>query len=479
MIHFGTDGWRAVIADTFTFGNVRLVTQAVADVLNDAHSSEHPPEVVVGYDTRFLSDRFAAETARVLAANGIIAWLTRADSPTPAISYNVKAKGAVAGIVITASHNPPRYNGFKLKSAYGGSATADECAKIEARLALNQREGREPRVMDYERAEREDRIRRFDPAWIYYQHLSEFIDLDKISERQLAIVADAMWGAGRGTFPSFLSRTRTRVTEIRGQLNPGFGGIHPEPILRHLNELVAAVQREKADVGLATDGDADRIGAIDARGGFIDPHTIFALTLRHLVENKKLRGEVVKTVSTTLIINTLAEKYGLPLHETPVGFNHIADLMMTRDVLIGGEESGGISVRGHIPEGDGILMGLMLMEVMSQTRAPLHEIGADLQAQFGPAHYARLDVHLDALLPKKQIVAALVDAAPAQIGGERVVKVDTLDGVKFTLADHGWLLIRPSGTEPVLRIYAEGRTPESVREMLAVGSALREGLVQT
>jgi alpha-D-glucose phosphate-specific phosphoglucomutase len=478
MIHFGTDGWRAVIADTFTFDNVRLVTQSVADVLNQNYNGGGQPEVVVGYDTRFLSDRFAAEVARVMAANGIVAWLTRADAPTPAISYNVKAKGAIAGVVITASHNPPRYNGFKLKWSYGGSATAEECARVEARLAENLREGLQPRVMDYDQAVAEERIRRFDPAWIYFQHLSEFIDLDKISERQLAVVADAMWGAGRGAFGSFLSRTRTRVTEIRGQLNPGFGGIHPEPILLHLNELVAAVQREKADVGLATDGDADRIGAVDARGNFIDPHTIFALTLRHLVENKKLRGEVVKTVSTTLMINTLAEKYGLTLHETPVGFNHIADLMMHRDVLIGGEESGGISIRGHIPEGDGILMGLMLLEVMSQTRAPLHEIVEDLQRNFGPAHYGRIDVHLAEPLPKKQIVTQLVESAPASIGGESVVKVDTMDGVKFYLADHSWLLIRPSGTEPVLRIYAEARSPESVKAMLETGSAIRERLVR-
>jgi alpha-D-glucose phosphate-specific phosphoglucomutase len=474
MIHFGTDGWRAVIADTFTFENVRLVTQAVADVLNDDYTGSAPPEVIVGYDTRFLSDRFAVEVARVLAGNNITAWLTRADAPTPAISYNVKAKGAVAGIVLTASHNPPRYNGFKLKASYGGSATAEECAKVESALAKG---SGQPRLMDYDQAVREERIRRFDPAWVYFQHLSELIDLDKISERQLGIVADAMWGSGRGAFGSFLSRTRTRVTEIRGQLNPGFGGIHPEPILRHLNELVAAVQRERADVGLATDGDADRIGAIDARGNFIDPHTIFALTLRHLVENKHLRGEVVKTVSTTLMINTLAERYGLTLHETPVGFNHIADLMRSRDVLIGGEESGGISIRGHIPEGDGILMGLMLMEVMSQTRAPLHEIVEDLQSNFGPAHYKRLDVHLDHPVPKKEIVQKLVESAPSQIGGERVVKVDTLDGVKFYLADHGWLLIRPSGTEPVLRIYAEGRTPESVQAMLQAGSEMRRLIV--
>lgn len=478
MIGFGTDGWRAVIADTFTFGNLRLIAQAVADAINKQHEGTEPPSVVVGYDTRFLSDRFAAEAARVLAGNGIIAWLTRTDAPTPAISYNVKKMGADAGIVITASHNPPRYNGFKLKAPYGGSATAEQCALVEDELVANERRARGPNMLDYEKALEMGLIRRFDPGWEYYQHLSELVDIDKISERELNIVADAMWGAGRGAFPTILSRSRCKVAEIRAVLNPGFGGIHPEPIMRYLNELVAAVQRVQADVGLATDGDADRIGAIDAQGSFVDPHHIFALALRHLVENRGQRGMVVKTVSTTFMINSLCEKYGLPLRETPVGFNHIADLMMQEDVLIGGEESGGISIRGHIPEGDGILMGLLLLEIMAQTRAPLHEIIADLQANFGPAHYGRIDTNLAKQLPKREMVERLSHSAPERLIGEAVGKVDTMDGVKYYLADHSWLLIRPSGTEPVLRIYAEARTPEAVQGLLKEGSAMGEKLVR-
>jgi alpha-D-glucose phosphate-specific phosphoglucomutase len=470
-IHFGTDGWRAVIADTFTFDNLRLVSQAVANSLLRRYGATPAPEVVIGYDTRFLSDRFAAETARVLAANGIIAWLTRTDAPTPAISYNVKAKNAQAGIVITASHNPPRYNGFKLKASYGGSATAEECALVEAEMEAIESSGG-VRIMDFDQAAAADLIRRFDPSWVYYQHLTNLVDLDVISRSQLNIVADAMWGAGRGAFTALLSRTRCKVTEIRGVLNPGFGGIHPEPIRRYLDELAAAIQSNHAHIGLATDGDADRIGAMDARGTFVDPHTIFALTLRHLAEKKGLRGDVVKTVSTTLMIDALAERYGMTVHETPVGFNHIADLMMKTDVLIGGEESGGISVRGHIPEGDGILMGLMLLEVMAANHAPLHEIVADLQAQVGPAVYDRLDKKLDRRIPKKQMTTFLVDHAPSHISGETVSRVDTLDGVKFYLADGGWLLIRPSGTEPVLRIYAEGRSAAEVRAMLDCGAEM-------
>ncbi|MGB7340021.1 MAG: phosphoglucomutase/phosphomannomutase family protein [Phototrophicaceae bacterium] len=477
MISFGTDGWRAVIADTFTFANLRLVAQAVADSINEEHTGDQQASIVIGYDTRFLSDRFAAETARVMAANGIIAWLSRADTSTPSISYNVVEKGADAGVVITASHNPPRYNGFKLKASYGGSATAEQSKRVEQQLRRMELEGRVPNLMDYQVAVDKDLIRKFDPSWVYYQHLSELIDFDTISETELKVVADAMYGSGRGSLATILSRTRTRVTEIRGEMNPGFGGIHPEPIQHYLTELNAAVQREHADVGLATDGDADRIGAVDAQGNFVDPHQIFSLVLRHLVENKKMTGDVVKTISTTFMIDNMVEAYGLKLHETPVGFNHIGDLMMTEDVLIGGEESGGISIKGHIPEGDGILMGLLLLEVMAYAKAPLHEIIADLQQQFGPSFYSRNDVRLTKQLAKKEVVAKLEANAPSQLIGEDVVRVNTMDGIKFYLKDNSWLLIRPSGTEPVLRIYAEARSQKAVDAMLAEGGKLGQTIL--
>lgn len=469
MIAFGTDGWRAVIAEEFTFANVQRVAQAAAEMILEKHAGSNPPEVVIGFDTRFLSDRFAIDTARVMAANGIVAWLSRADVPTPAISYNVKAKNAAAGVVITASHNPPRYNGFKLKASYGGSATAEESSIVEKYLRQNENNGRAPRLIEYQQGLDSEMIRRFDPTWIYYQHLSELLDMDKISERELKVVSDAMWGAGRGSFAAILGRTKTHVEEIRGAMNPGFGGIHPEPILRYLKDLVATVTRNHADVGLATDGDADRIGAVDAQGNFVDPHHIFALVLRHLVEHKKKTGAVVKTISTTFMIDNMAKAYHLPLHETPVGFNHIGDLMMKQDVLIGGEESGGISVKGHIPEGDGVLMGLLLLEVMAYSRAPLHEIIADLQQKFGPAHYARNDVVLARQVAKQAVVQKLQDSAPAHINGQTVTRLNTLDGIKFYMADDSWLLVRPSGTEPVLRIYAEARTPEDVQALLAQG----------
>ncbi|NIV36747.1 MAG: phosphoglucomutase/phosphomannomutase family protein, partial [Anaerolineae bacterium] len=348
-IKFGTDGWRAVISDTFTFANLRLVAQAIADfVLEEASGSQ--PEVVVGFDTRFLSDRYATEVARVLAGNRIVAHLTRADAPTPAISYAVVHKRAAAGVMITASHNPPRYNGVKLKSAFGGAASPEQAERVEAHLERNQEAARGPNMMDYQAALDQELIRRFDPAWSYYEHLGQLVDLDAISDGELRVVADAMYSSGRKCIADMLARTRCRVHEIRGEMNPGFGGIHPEPIARYLSALKAAIQAYHADLGLATDGDGDRIGAMDARGNFVDPHHIFALALRYLVEVREWSGTVVRSVSTTRMVDRLAARYGLPLVETPVGFNHIADHMLGGDVLIGGEESGGMSIKGHIPE---------------------------------------------------------------------------------------------------------------------------------
>ena len=468
-IRFGTDGWRAVISDTFTFNNLRLVAQAIADYVLAEGGNGRDPEVVIGFDTRFLSDRYAAEVARVMAGNGIVAWLTRADAPTPAVSYSVVEKQAAAGIMITASHNPPRYNGLKLKAAYGGAVSPQQARRVEHYLEKAEAQGRGPNIMDYHQAIRQDLIRRFDPVWAYYEHLSRLVDLDIISLGELRIVADAMYGSGRGCIGEMLSRTRCQVYEIRGEMNPGFGGIHPEPIGRYLNALVSAMQAHHADVGLATDGDADRIGAMDALGNFVDPHHIFALALRYLVEKRGWRGTVVKTVSTTMMIDRLAARYNLPLEETPVGFNHIADHMLQGDVLIGGEESGGISIKNHIPEGDGVLMGLLLLEIMAEAGVPLHELVADIQRQAGPTCYARTDLHLQHPVVKAEMVARLTDDAPASIGGVPVREVSTLDGVKYRLQDDSWLLIRPSGTEPVLRVYAEAPDEAGVRALLSFG----------
>lgn len=466
-IKFGTDGWRAVISETFTFGNLRLVAQAIADFIHEQNGPN--PSVIIGFDTRFLSDRYAAEVARVMAANNITSWLSRADTPTPAISYAVKQKQATAGVMITASHNPPRYNGVKLKASYGGSATPEQCHRVERLLENNLSAARGPNLMDFDRAVREERIRKFDPAWAYYEHLSTLVDLDIISSGELRVVADGMYGSGRGAFSEVLARGRTHVHNIRAEMNPGFGGIHPEPIAKHLGLLMSTLQAGHWSVGLATDGDADRIGAVDVHGNFVDPHRIFALILRYLLEKRGWTGKVVRTVSTTRMIDRIAQAHNLPLVETPVGFNHIADLMLAGGVLMGGEESGGISIKGHIPEGDGVLIGLLLLEVMADAHAPLHEIVADLLAKYGPAQYARTDMKLSRPVEKKQMVKFLVESAPANISGVAVEDVQTVDGVKYYLNDGSWLLIRPSGTEPVLRVYAEAPSDERVKALLHFG----------
>ena len=467
-IKFGTDGWRAVISDTFTFANLRLVAQAIADYAIE-ETEDAQPEVIVGFDTRFLSDRYAAEVARVMAGNGIVSYLTRADAPTPAISYAVIHKKAVAGVMITASHNPPRYNGIKLKAAFGGAALPEQAHLVEAYLTRNQEAARGPNVMEYQAALDQGLIRHFDPAWAYYEHITQLINLDIISDGELRVVADAMYGSGRKCIADMLARTRCCVNEIRGEMNPGFGGIHPEPIAHHLNALAAAIQSHHADIGLATDGDGDRIGAMDAQGNFVDPHHIFALALQHLVEKRGWSGTVVRSVSTTRMVDRLAARYGLKLAETPVGFNYIADHMLGGDVLIGGEESGGISIKGHIPEGDGVLMGLLLLEIVSAAGAPLHDLVSSLQADVGPACYTRRDIPLGRPVAKAEMVRRLTDDAPQSLGGQDVIEIITLDGVKYLLADESWLLIRPSGTEPVPCVYAEAQDKAMVEELLAYG----------
>jgi phosphomannomutase len=478
-IHFGTDGWRGVISDTFTFHNLRLVTQAIADSIASGEwgngaspETVDPKRVVVGFDTRFLSDRYAVEVARVLAANGFKVDLTSADTPTPALSLSVRQRRAVAGIMITASHNAPRYNGVKLKAAYAGSALPEQCRRVEVYLNDNESRGRGPNSMDYEQARTEGWINRFNPTPAYYEHLRQLIDFNLIADHPPQVVVDSMFGSGRGQIKGILQGTGCEVFEIRGEMNPGFGGIHPEPIERYLGALAGALAAGHGQVGLATDGDADRIGAMDGRGQFVDPHRIMALALKYLVESRGWRGKVVKTVSTTLMINRLCRKYGLEVVETPVGFNHIADWMLRDDVLIGGEESGGISFRGHIPEGDGIVMGLLLLEMMSASRSTLEELVRDLLAEAGPASYSRLDLRLSRPVPKARMVKTLLDAAPASIGGVTVASVNDLDGVKYLMEDDSWLLIRPSGTEPVLRVYAEAREPKMVEALLSHGRAV-------
>ncbi|MGQ9682337.1 MAG: phosphoglucomutase/phosphomannomutase family protein [Anaerolineae bacterium] len=480
MVKFGTDGWRAVISDEFTFANLRQVAQAVAEVLAEPLGGR-APSVVIGYDTRFLSDRYAAEVANVLAANGARVALSRGDCPTPALSYAVVSRRADAGVMITASHNPPRYNGVKLKGPNGGSALPALINRVEARLQRNREQGVSPKLLAWRMEEGElpaaegrGSIERFDALPGYLNHLRTLVDFGIIARARPRVVVDPMYGAGRGYLATFLREMGCEVREIRGELNPGFGGIHPEPIERNLGTLIDAVISGGYDLGLATDGDADRIGAVDAQGAFVDPHRIMSLALQYLVEVRSLRGSVVKTVSTTQHLDRLCERYGLKLHEVPVGFNHICELIDCEDVLIGGEESGGITMRGHIPEGDGLLMGLLLLEIVGAHGRPLHELVSAQMQDLGPVAYGR-DDRATRPYDKHALVARLLSHVPDSIAGLPVSRVDNSDGVKYRFDPAGWLLIRPSGTEPVLRVYAEAHDADKVRELLQAGAALAEG----
>lgn len=490
-IKFGTDGWRAVISEDFTFANVRKVAQAIAEkFIEDAATRQSNGsggsrlEMVVGYDTRFLSDRYAAAVAEVLAANGVRVWLAQGDAPTPIISYAVKDKGACGGVMITASHNPPRYNGIKLKAAYGGSASSSEAKDVEVRIRNHEAQGLLPKQMELNKAMQEGLVQLFNPFIAYEDHLRTLVNFETIRAANLSVAVDAMYGAGRTHLARLLQDAGCRVKELRGEMNPGFNGCHPEPIARHLEPLIEEMATGQYQVGLATDGDADRIGAVDpgdhfADPKFVDPHCIMALLLEYLVHDRGLRGSVVKTVSTTQMLNRLAARYGLQLHETPVGFNYISDLMMQEQVLIGGEESGGISVLGHIPEGDGLLMGLLLVEMVAARRKTLAQLLHELMSaeDVGPFCYARNDQPVRPF-DKSTLVASLMQAAPATLAGQQVKHASDRDGVKFTLADQSWLLIRPSGTEPVLRIYAESRSDEQVQQLLQEGAALAQAQIE-
>ncbi len=474
-IRFGTDGWRAVISEDFTFANVRHVAQAIADMTLAGHLS-HEPLFIVGYDTRFLSDRYAAAVAEVLAANGIRVLLSKSFAPTPAISYAISHHKAAGGVMITASHNPPRYNGIKLKSAHGGSALSSDTKAVEAQLQRNLQAGRQPARLALAQAQKQYLVNLFDPYPDYAAHVRKLVDLEAIATAGLRVVVDAMYGAGMQYTDRLLAEAGCEPLRLHHELNPGFGGLHPEPIGRHLLTLSRTMAEGDFDLGLATDGDADRIGAVCADGAFLDPHRIMTLVLDYLLQQGK-RGAVVKTVSTTQMLNRLAATASLPVHETPVGFNYISDLMLRDNVLIGGEESGGISIQGHIPEGDGVMMGLLLAELVAKQGGNVAALIEAIMERIGHFSYGRHDLEVQPF-SKVEMVQQLVAAAPNQLAGMNVVDINTRDGVKYLLQDDCWLLIRPSGTEPVLRVYAEARNQDDVAALLAAGQQLAD-LVQT
>ena len=465
-IKFGTDGWRGVISRDFTFENVRWVTQAVIDYLKSVNKAEKG--IVVGYDRRFLSREYAEEVASVAAANGVKVLIGDNYAPTPAISSAVREKKAGGGIVVTASHNPPKYNGLKFKEDFGGSAFPETTVAVESILKERRAKGDVPPVISYDEGVRKGLIIPFDPMEEYLDKLRSFVDFDKIKGSGIRVAVDPMYGAGTGCIKRLLEEAGLEVTEIRGEENPGFGGVSPEPIDRNLESLMTLVKEEKYDVGLATDGDADRIGAVDGRGEFFNSHRILTLLLKHMVEERGLTGNVVKTVSGTRMIDIIAEKYGLGLQETPIGFKHICKKMLEEEVLLGGEESGGLGITSFIPERDGILVGLLLVEIMAVKGKGLERVLDELFSEIGTFCYDRIDLEVEGE-SMAGVRSSLKDFHPSVLAGMAVKGENRLDGAKFLMEDGSWLLIRASGTEPVLRIYAEAPSAGRVKALLEEG----------
>jgi len=459
QIRFGTDGWRGVIALDFTFDNLSLVAQATMDYLNREGLGNKG--LIIGYDRRFMSRDFARRVAEVAAGNFINVRLTEDFAPTPAVSWAVHETGSGAGIMITASHNPPEYNGFKLKEAFGGSALPVTTKILEGIVAYNSENGRRVVSVPFEEAVKKGTIVLFDPCESYFHQLSRYVDIDLIAKSGIKAVVDPMYGAGCG----FIPRLLPKVDEIHSCENPSFGGLPPEPISQNLQELSVLLKNGSYQVGLALDGDTDRIGAIDENGDFFSSHCIFTVILRHLIEYKKMTGAVVKTVSTTCMIDLLADKYGLELFETPIGFKHICELMLKQDILMGGEESGGLGVKGHIPERDGILMGLLLLEAMAVSGKGLRRLLNETMDEIGHFYYKRIDRRIDDAA-KLKLIAQLQSDPPTTIDGQRVSATNFSDGFKFIFENGDWLLIRPSGTEPVLRLYSEAGSQEQVERFL-------------
>ena len=456
VIKFGTDGWRAVIGDQYTFANLEIVAQATSQWLRKTYGDTL--KIVIGHDTRFLGRQFSERAAAVMASNGIHVIFAETFTTTPSISWGAKEFGCNAGIVITASHNPPTYNGFKIKAHFGGPASPEMISQVEAEMEVLE----DYTVRPFDELVAEGTIVMRDVATEYLDMLREKLDIEAIKASGLKVAHDAMFGAGQGAIQQLLGEDR--VVALHHGMNPGFLGQAPEPIEKNLKELSEAVVKEQCAAGLANDGDADRIGMYDENGTFVDSHQLLCLLVKYLYEEQSLTGDIVKTFSTTSMLEKMGEKYGLTVHTTPIGFKHIGPIIVEGDVIVGGEESGGMAVKGHIPERDGIYIGLLVVEMMVKRGKKLSELVKELYEEFGPHSTYRIDVHTT---PEKKeaVLKRLADGGLKTIHGRDVVNVDTLDGFKH-ITTSGWLLVRPSGTEPVLRVYSEAETDEAARGLV-------------
>jgi alpha-D-glucose phosphate-specific phosphoglucomutase len=464
-IHFGTDGWRGRIAQDYTFDNVRRCTQGFALYMQD--QGQGATTIVVGHDMRFASEHFAAAAAEVLAANGFRVLLTRGATPTPVISYSVVAQGAVGAINITASHNPPWDNGFKVRDEHGGAIAPDGLLAIESRIPDIDTVRRIP----LDEALEQGMVAYFDPAPPYLEQLQRLIDVQPIKDAGLTVLVDAMWGNGAGWFPLILGGGRTRIVEIHAERNPLFPEMsRPEPIPPNADVGLAKVQKIGADVAIINDGDADRVGIGDEHGNFVNQLQVYALLAMYFLEVRGERGAIVKTLSTTSMLEKLGKIYDVPVYQTGVGFKYVAPKMLETDALIGGEESGGYAFRGHVPERDGILAGLYILDLMVRLGKTPSQLIDHLYEQVGAHYYDRIDRRF-AADQREATRLRILGANPASIGGLAVTGLDTTDGFKFGLADGGWLLIRFSGTEPIIRVYCE--TTEEARVQAILEDGLR------
>ncbi|MFA4858171.1 MAG: phosphoglucomutase/phosphomannomutase family protein [Candidatus Margulisiibacteriota bacterium] len=463
MIKFGTDGWRAEIGKDFTFDNVAMAAQALAQHAQDCFDSAKP--IVVGYDHRFLSEKFAAVAAEVVSSNGIKTLLFDSPVPSQLTSFATKSLGASFGIMLTASHNPPNWNGFKIKENYGGSAQPETTQKVEA-LCQKISDGQIKILRGNKKL-----IEKLNFKIPYFNHLQTLIDPKLIKKCTAKIIIDPMFGSSAGLLKEFLNRLGVEADQIRGNRDPLFGGINPEPLPINLAPLKEEIEEDQFNfgkniIGIALDGDGDRIGGMDENGEYLSSHNIFSLLLKHLAENKKLPGDVVKTFNISRLVDKQARGYGKKLFEVPIGFKHIVKLMLSQDILIGGEESGGIGIAGHIPERDGILCGLLLIELLAHENRPARAILDEIMEKYGRFYYNRIDLHLDRA-KIDALVQKLKNDPPKLLAGKSVVKVETLDGIKLNFEDEAWILFRASGTEPLIRIYCEARSMPDVDLILA------------
>ena len=463
-IKFGTDGWRAVIGEDYTFNNVRLVAQATADYFTRKLAGKTLKKIVIGYDRRFLSDEFAVVTSEVLVGNGFQVVLSQSPVPTPAVSWHTARGKCRAGIMITASHNPARFNGYKIKLHHGGPADPDTCRAIENLIGTNP-------VRATLLKGKGTKVKNLLPG--YFKAIKNLVNFNLISKSKLNFAHEALFGVGAGCFDQILENTNCKIRTFNGNHDPNFGGISPEPIKQNYCSSQTSLKNNPADFCLVTDGDADRIGGMDGHGNALTTHQIICLLLRHYICNRKGKGRVVKALTTTSMVDVICNHHDLPLTETGVGFKYICEQMLENDVLLGFEESGGIGFPAHIPERDGILAGLMILEMLATEGRSLKELLGELESQYGLFRYARNDMHYP-LKSRSRLMRHAQTNPPRDLLGSPIDKIQTFDGVKYTARCGSWLMLRGSGTEPILRVYAEGPTENCVKKLLDQGQSIAE-----